>query len=62
MKSFLEEYGLIIVAIIIIAALIGLAIFFKNNASKNAKDNFRTFTSKAQENVEQAWNDNEGQK
>ena len=60
MKSFLEEYGLIIVAIIIVAALIGLGIYFKDNASHDAKANFKTFTEKAQENVNSAWTNNEG--
>lgn len=47
MKAFLEEYGLIIVAIIIVAALIALAIYFKTTASNKAKDNFDTFTGTA---------------
>ena len=49
MKSFLEEYGLIIVAIIVVAALIGLAITFKENATQKATNNFTTFTEKADE-------------
>lgn len=56
MKSFLEEYGLIIVAIIVVAALIGLAIYFKTSATDKAQGNFDTFTNKADQIVNENMN------
>ncbi len=43
MSAFLEEYGKIIVVIIVVAALIGLAILFKVNGSSNATGSFDKF-------------------
>ena len=40
MSAFLEEYGKIIVVIIVIAALIGLAVLFKNTGKSNAENSF----------------------
>ncbi len=43
MSAFLEEYGKIIVVVIVIAALIGLATIFKNSGSSNAQGSFNSF-------------------
>lgn len=48
MKSFLEEYGLIIVAIIVIAALIALSLYFKTTASNKAVTQFDKFMEQAE--------------
>lgn len=56
MKSFLEEYGLIIVAIIVVAALIALAVTFSQQAKQKATANFETFTEKADTIVETEMN------
>lgn len=47
MKTFMEEYGLIIVAILVVAALIALAVRFNAKSSKNADDAINEFTNKA---------------
>lgn len=47
MKSFMEEYGLIIVAILVVAALIALAVAFNAKSSKNANEAIDRFTDKA---------------
>ena len=47
MSAFLEEYGKIIVVIIVVAALIGLAVLFKGIGTKNATGSFNTFMNTA---------------
>ena len=43
MKTFMEEYGLIIIAVVIIAALIILAVNFANRSSASAQNAFNHF-------------------
>ena len=38
MKAFLEEYGLVIVAIIVVSVLIGIAVFFGSQAKTNTTE------------------------
>lgn len=56
MSAFLEEYGKIIVVIIVIAALIALAILFKTSGSRNATNSFDTFMDTANQAVTEAQN------
>ena len=60
MSAFLEEYGKIIVVIIVIAALIGLAILFKTTGSKNATGSFDKFMGVANNAVTDAQHDGAG--
>ena len=48
MKTFMEEYGLIIVAILVVAALIALATAFNSKSTKNANGAIDTFTNQSQ--------------
>ena len=57
MSAFLEEYGKIIVVIIVIAALIGLAILFKSTGSENATGSFDKFMGIADNAVKEAEHD-----
>ena len=56
MSAFLEEYGKIIVVIIVIAALIGLAIVFKQLGTSNAQASFTSFMDAANKSVNEAQN------
>lgn len=47
MSTFLEEYGKVIVVIIIVAALIGLALWFKKTGTENATSSFNSFMNTA---------------
>lgn len=47
MKTFMEEYGLIIVGILVVAALIGLAVYFSNQAKDNSQKSIDKFNDKA---------------
>lgn len=47
MKTFMEEYGLIVIAVIVVAALIVLAVNFSKTASTNANNAFDKFNDKA---------------
>lgn len=47
MKTFMEEYGLIVVAILVVAALIGLAVSFNKKASTNSNSSIEKFNNKA---------------
>lgn len=47
MKTFMEEYGLIVVAILVVAALIGLAVSFNKKASTNSNTSIDKFNNKA---------------
>ena len=60
MSAFLEEYGKIIVVIIVIAALIGLAILFKTTGTKNATGSFGSFMNVANSAVTNAEHDGGG--
>ena len=60
MSAFLEEYGKIIVVIIVIAALIGLAILFKSTGTKNATGSFDKFMGVANNAVTDAQQDANG--
>lgn len=60
MSAFLEEYGKIIVVIIVVAALIGLAILFKTTGSKNATDSFDKFMGVANNAINGAEADGNG--
>lgn len=48
----MEEYGLIIVGILVVAALIGLAVYFSNQAKTNSKDSIDKFNKKANEYID----------
>jgi hypothetical protein len=60
MSAFLEEYGKIIVVIIVIAALIGLAILFKTVGTENATGSFDKFMGIANNAVNGAQADGNG--
>ena len=47
MKAWLEEYGLIIVGIIVVAALVALAVYTSSTGQKKAAGAFNGFTNKA---------------
>lgn len=54
MKTFMEEYGLIIVAILVVAALIALAVAFNTKSSKNANTAIDKFTTDANQAIQDA--------
>lgn len=54
MKTFMEEYGLIIVAILVVAALIALAVRFNAKSSKNADTAIDQFTNSANQAITNA--------
>ena len=47
MKAFLEEYGLVIVVIIVVAVLIGLAVYFSQSGKTKITNTYKTFTDGA---------------
>ena len=47
MKTFMEEYGLIIVGILVVAALIGLAVNFSQDAKNHSQQSIDKFNDKA---------------
>ena len=47
MKAFLEEYGLVIVVIIVLAVLIALEIYVSNNGKQSVTKTYDDFTNKA---------------
>lgn len=47
MKAFLEEYGLVIVVIIVVAVLIGLAVYFSRTGRENITNTYDSFVSGA---------------
>lgn len=53
MKTFMEEYGLIIVGILVVAALIGLAVNFSNDAKTNSTNAIDTFNKSANSYIDQ---------
>ncbi len=54
MSAFLEEYGKVIVVIVVIAALIVLATIFKRTGSENANQSFNAFMGIADDSVQKA--------
>lgn len=44
MKAFLEEYGLVIVIVIVVAMLIGVAWLVSTNGKAKMQDTFEKFT------------------
>lgn len=44
MKAFLEEYGLVIVIVIVVAALIALASYLSSTGKDKMKNTFNTMT------------------
>ena len=45
MKAFLEEYGLVIVAIIVVSVLIGIAVYFGSQAKTSTTEQFNQMSS-----------------
>lgn len=43
MKSFMEEYGIVVVVAIVILALIGVAMFFRSSGSQSIRDTLAGF-------------------
>ena len=56
MKTFMEEYGLIIVAILVVAALIALAVAFNQKSTTNTNKAIDGFTNSAQQSINAAQN------
>lgn len=54
MKTFMEEYGLIILAILVVGALIALAIAFNTKATKDATAAFENFTKMSSDAIKDA--------
>lgn len=48
MKAFLEEYGLVIVAIIVVSVLIGIAVYFGTEAKTATSTQFDSMTDGTQ--------------
>lgn len=57
MKAFLEEYGLVIVVIIVVAVLIGLAVYFSQSGKEKITKTYTTFTDGADSIVTQSMED-----
>ena len=53
----MEEYGLIIVGILVVAALIGLAINFSQDAKRNSESSIKKFNDKANTYIDKGLND-----
>ena len=60
MKTFMEEYGLIIVGILVVAALIGLAVNFSQDAKRNSESSIKKFNDKANTYIDKGLNDGSG--
>lgn len=54
MKAFLEEYGLVIVVIIVVAVLISLAVYFSGSGRDKITETYDSFTAGAQSLVDKA--------
>lgn len=54
MKAFLEEYGLVIVGVIVVAVLIGVASRNAASGKGNMNDTFDTFMEIGKDSVSQA--------
>lgn len=54
MKAFLEEYGLVIVVIIVVAVLIGLAVYFSQTGKTKITNTYENFTTGADSIVNQS--------
>lgn len=57
MKAFLEEYGLVIVVIIVVAVLIGLAVYFSQSGKEKITKTYNSFTDGADSIVKQSMDD-----
>lgn len=57
MKAFLEEYGLVIVVIIVVAVLIGLAVYFSQSGREKITKTYNSFTDGADSIVKQSMDD-----
>ena len=51
MKAFLEEYGLTLVAVIVVALLLSIAVFFGTSAKSNIESIFNAFNENARQAV-----------
>ena len=60
MKTFMEEYGLIIVGILVVAALIGLAVNFSQDAKRNSETSIKKFNEKANTYIDNGLTDGSG--
>lgn len=56
MKAFLEEYGLVIVAVIVVSLLIVLAVYFGNTSRSNMQSTFDDFNGQSQKVVNSGLN------
>ena len=54
MKAFLEEYGLVIVIVLVVTMLIGVASYVSKNGKESLKKNYNTFDEIANDAVDQA--------
>jgi hypothetical protein len=57
MKTFMEEYGLIVIAVVVVAALIVLAVSFSKQATDSANNAFESFNTKAENALKDAGSD-----
>lgn len=57
MKAFLEEYGLVIVIVLVVTMLIGVAAFVSANGKKSLEKTYTTFDKIAGEAVDEAADD-----
>ena len=59
MKTFLEEYGLILLAILVVGALIAFAVKFNNDSTANANKKVTEFNNQVDKAVTDANKNNE---
>lgn len=57
MKAFLEEYGLVIVIVLVVTMLIGVAAFVSAKGKKSLKNTYTAFDEIASEAVKEAESD-----
>lgn len=58
MKTFLEEYGLILLAILVVGALIAFAVKFNKDSTANANDKVTEFNNQVDKAVTDSNNNN----
>lgn len=51
MKSFMEEYGIVVVVAIVIVALIAVAVVFKNSGTTSIKEMLNNFLTQGGNNL-----------
>ena len=51
MKSFMEEYGIVVVVAIVIVALIAVAVVFKNSGTTSIKEMLNNFLTQGGDNL-----------